>query len=108
MQPLLDMAADLIEMAYKNEKKGLYYYAGLKYSQAWGVLVSVVVLRDSKTTPLSPKEEARLATLYGALATRLQSLQTKMGNGHTMSGKKRDGSPSLAVSALLEEVMHGF
>lgn len=109
MQVLLNVAADLIEAAYKNEKRGLYYYAGLKYSEAWGVLVSIVVLRDSKTTPLSSQEEARLGTLYELLATRLQGLQAKIGNGHKLSGRKREAdSPSSAIGAFLEEVLHGF
>lgn len=109
MQPLLDVAAEIIDAASKNEKKGLYYYAGLKYTQAWGTLVNIVILRDSKVIPLSPQEEARLATLYELLATRLQNLQGKMSNGHKMSGVKgAQDTPAMAVSAILEEVLQGF
>lgn len=107
MQPLLDVAAEILEAARKSDKKGLYFYAGLKYAQAWATLANIVILRDAGTVPLTAQEEGRLATLYELLATRLQQLQAKMRNGSRLSGKAAD-SPAEAIGALSEEVLQGF
>jgi hypothetical protein len=107
MQPLLDVAAELLDAAQKSDKKGLYFYAGLKYAQVWATLANVVILRDAGTVPLTPTEEGRLAMLYQLLATRLQQLQAKMRNGKRLSGNSSD-SPAEAIDALLEEVLQGF
>lgn len=107
MQPLLDVAADLLDAAQKSDKRGLYFYAGLKYAQAWATLANIIILRDAGTVPLTTKEEGRLATLYELLATRLQQLQAKMRNGKQLSGKAVD-SPAEAIAALLQEVLQGF
>ena len=108
MQPLLDVAADLLEAAKRSDKKGLYFYAGLKYGQAWATLANIVILRDAGTVPLTAQEEGRLTMLYELLATRLQQLQAKMRNGKQLSGRAPADSPAEAIGALLEEVLRGF
>lgn len=88
---LLDVIADVIKDGQQSEKKGLYYFAGLKYSQARGMLESIVLIHDSKAIRLSEKEEYRVSVLFGLLATCFQSLQGKVGNGkHRMSGAAKD------------------
>lgn len=88
---LLDVIADVIKDGQQSEKKGLYYFAGLKYSQARGMLESIVLIHDSKAIRLTEKEEYRVSVLFGLLATCFQSLQGKVGNGkHRMSGAASD------------------
>ncbi len=103
MQPLLDVAAQLLEAGQKSDKRGLYYYAGLKYAQSWATMINIIVLRDLEVVPLTQKEEG----LLYQLATRLQQLQAKMKNGTRLSGKAMD-SPVEAIRVLLEEVLRGF
>jgi len=103
----LDVATELLDAAQRSDKKGLYFYAGLKYAQVWTTLTNIIILRDAGTVPLTAQEEGRLAILYESLATRLQQLSAKMRNGKQLSGRAND-SPSEAIDALLEEVLRGF
>jgi hypothetical protein len=97
MQPLLDVAAELIEAAQKSDNKGLYFYAGMKYAQVWTTLTNIIILRDAGTVALTAQEERRLATM----------LPAKVRNGKQLSGRTKD-SPAEAIDALLEEVLRGF
>ncbi len=67
MDCLLDTIAGTIKQGQRSEKNGLYYFAGLKYSQAKGMLDSIVILHDSKEMRLSEKEEYRLSALHGQI-----------------------------------------
>lgn len=104
---LLDAIAGVIKEGQKSERKSLYYFAGLKYFQAKGMLDSVAMLQDGGSLKLSDDEEERLAILFGLIAVCLESLQSKMGNGkHHLSGAAKD-SPKEAISAMIEEI-RGF
>lgn len=110
MDYLLDAIAAVVKEGQKSERKGLHYFAGLKYSQARGMLESIVLLRDARSLKLSDEEEERLSILFDLLATCLESLQLKMGNGkHHLSGASKDSSnsPEEAISRMLEEI-RGF
>lgn len=102
---LLDAIAEVIKDAQRSEKKGLYYFAGLKYAQAKGMLDSIVILHDQKAPGmrLSEKEEYRLSVLFELLATCFQSLQGKVGNGkHRMSGSSSRDTLKEALDHFLE------
>lgn len=107
MNPLLDAAAEWLEIGAQNVKRGFYYYAGLKYTQAWTSLLNFTMLRDAGTIVTTGEEERRLKRLYGLLVERLKAVGSKMKNGNKMSGPRSD-SPADAVEALLEEVLQGL
>lgn len=105
--PLLEQIDELFKVAIYNEKRGLYFLATMRYSQAWAMMFSLVTLRESGFIKLAPREEARLAAFSQLLATRLQMVVAKMSNGHKLSGREED-SPVLAARTLLKEVLEGF
>jgi hypothetical protein len=104
MNPLLGQAEEFIGLGIKAEKRGLYTFAAIRYSQAWTTLVNLVTLRDSGTIPLSSSEEAKLAALYHILRMRLEGVVKKMTNGHGLSGKASNDSPREAFLVILEEM----
>lgn len=105
MNPLLHQAEEWIKTGQRSDKRGLYHLAHLRYTQAWTTLLNIVTLRDAGMMKLSGEEERRMSMLYQVLSARLQSLVTRTGNGHKMSGD-RESKDTLSdtIRTLIGEV----
>lgn len=109
MNPLFEQAEEWLKAGQRADKLGMYYLAGIRYSQVWATLFNIITLRDSGSIAMDANDEAHLASLYQRLGMRLQILPGKMKNGQKpkLSGPSKD-TPLSAVEVLLEEVMAGF
>lgn len=106
MNPLLDQAEDWLKVGQRSERQGLYHLAVMRYTQAWTMLTTVVLLRDSGAIPLEQGDENRLGILFRLLAVRLQSLAPKAGNGHKRMSGSESAKDTLAdvIRTLLQEM----
>jgi len=105
MNPLLDQAEEWLRSGQRSDRRGLYHLAYGRYSMALATLINVVTLRDAGVFRLSSEEERRLAMLYQILSARFQSLVTRTGNGHKMSGRQEcKDTLGDAIRTLLHEM----
>ena len=99
MNFLLERIIELLEVAERNEEKGLYYHAVERYNLVAELLMTLVSSRVARQITLSDDEEGEMMRIREFLLEHLPELRSKVQNGQS------EGTTGSEVRATAEDAM---